>query len=1032
MRKILLLLSCMLLVFAPALYAQVHPVNGKILDENGSPVPFASVKIKGTNSGTFADAKGIFTIPLKEGAVLVVSGIGYIPLQVTVNSNELAITLKTDVQSLNEVVVTGLGEATSRKRVPLDIGTLNAKNIAKTATVSIEQGLQGQIAGAQITQNNGQPGSGYNIILRGINNLISSDPMVLVDGVENKDLSSIDPSIVDHIEVAKGAAAGMLYGAQGANGVIQIFTKKGSRNQRPNITFATKMSSDKILRGDRSLVASKHHWKTDEQGNILNSEGDILKADANGYWEDPVEDLDVDASNDKPYLLPTYDHLKQGYRDALTFTNSLSITGGGNNFDYAFTGSRLDQQDVFSNKFNRTSLGVNLGIELAKGLTIRSSTQAILGFDDLLGGNRFNLVNSYPFIDFLHKDTTGMIVRKAKNENQLNSLSERQWHDRNNKSTKIYQNFNVNYKFPKFVELDFKYGYNVRNADNYSFYHNQESAVTTELYWGPSIDGAITDYYTRNTYQNALTSLFFRTDFKQDFHLNVPIRTTTQAVYDWRAEDNRFFYAQGVGLPTFPPYNLTVANTKTVSDNNSSGYNYSTRTFGFLVNQSIDFAEWIGISGGFRSDYSSEFGAGSKATTFPRGTIYIRPSEFMKLSWLSDWKLRGAFATAGTPPDVYTRQVTLDAGTLGVGGVSLSIPSTAHNNDLKIQVSKELEVGTDISVLPTTGDWLSRITLGATYWKRKSTDAIQVADVAQSTGASGLISNLTTLSSHGVDLSLDITTANKKNFIWNTAVRWGFTKTMVDKVSNHQTVVSGEFGLKEGEELGIFYGQSPLHSLDQLKVDGKTPYIDPADRSNYTLVNGNVVDTRTNAAKLTAADDLKKIGQAYPDFTASLINTFTIFQAFTVSFQFDWTHGNNTYNLTRQWMYRDKISRDYDDVINVNGKSGAYAAYYSSMYNTLQPQSWYVEDGSFIRLRDVSLTYDATRLIHARWLKRLSVTLGGRNLLTFTKYHGLDPETTTSVDSQGSSLDGVGAFKGVDYFTVPNLKSYQVGINVGF
>ncbi|HEY0272250.1 MAG TPA: TonB-dependent receptor plug domain-containing protein, partial [Chitinophaga sp.] len=324
MRKILLLLSGMLLVFAAALYAQVRPVNGKILDENGSPVPFASVKIRGTNTGTFADAKGLFTISVKEGAVLTISGIGYIPQHITVSGGEMTVMLKTDVQSLNEVVVTGLGEATSRKRVPLDIGTLNAKNIAKTATVSIQQGLQGQIAGAQITQSNGQPGSGYSIILRGINTLISTNPMILVDGVENKDLTSIDPAIVDHIEVAKGAAAGMLYGAQGANGVIQIFTKKGARNQRPNITFSSKMSSDQILRGRRPLVAAKHHWKTDAQGNILNSAGELLKADANGYWEDPVEDLDINASNDKPYLLPTYDHLKQGYRNALTFTNSLS------------------------------------------------------------------------------------------------------------------------------------------------------------------------------------------------------------------------------------------------------------------------------------------------------------------------------------------------------------------------------------------------------------------------------------------------------------------------------------------------------------------------------------------------------------------------------------------------------------------------------------------------------------------------------------------------------------------------------------
>lgn len=1032
MRKILLLLSCMLLVMAPVVRAQVHPVNGKIVDENGSPVPFASVKIKGSNTGTFADAKGTFTINVKHGATLNVTGVGYVPVNVTVNGSEVAVMLKTDIQSLNEVVVTGLGEATSRKKVPIDVASVNARNFAKSATTSLEQSLQGQIAGAQIVQDNGQPGSGFTIILRGVNALNDPGPMILVDGIENNDMSALDPSMVDHVEVIKGPAAGQLYGAKGANGVIQVFTKKGSRNQRPGISVTSKISSDQILRTGRSLVAAKHHWKTDAQGNILNADGEVLKPDANGYWEDPVEDLDVDASNDKPYNIPTYDHLKQGYRTALTYNNALNIIGGGNNFDYAFGASRLDQQDVFSNNFNRTNVTANLGMELARGLTLRSTTQAIFGYNNLLGGNRFNMVNSYPFIDLAHLDTAGMIVRKAKNENQINSLSEKQWHDRNNKSTKIFENINLNYKFPKFVEVDFKYGYNLAIYDNYSMYKNQESAVTNNIYWGPSVDGTITDYYDRRLNQNALTTLFFRTDFKQDFHLDIPLHTVTQAAYDWRSFDERYFKAVGVGLPTFPPYNLNSANTKTVYDNDGDGTNQHVRTFGYLVSQSFDYDDWIGISGGFRTDYASTFGAGQQAATFPRGTFFVHPSHFLKIGWLNDWKLRAAYASAGTPPGAYDRQITLDAGTLGVGGVAVSLPGTASNPDLVTQKTKELEIGTDIAVLPTTGDWFSKVSLNATYWKRRAEDIIQNADVAPSTGSGALKSNLTTLNSRGVDLALDIITASMKNFQWNTAVRWGFAKTHVEAISNHQTVVAGMFGLQEKQDLGIFYGQTPLHSLDQLMVDGKTPYIDPSDQGNYTLVNGNVVDTRTNAAKLTAANDLKVIGKSFPDFNASLINTFTIHQAFMVSFQFDWTHGNQIYNMTRQWLYRDKIAKDYDDVINVNGKSGAFAAYYTSMYNTLQPNGWYVEDGSFIRLRDLSLTYDATRLVNARWMKRLAVTLSGRNLATFTKYKGLDPETTTAVDSQGSGISGVGAFKGVDYFTIPNLRSYQVGLNIGF
>lgn len=1034
MRKTLLLLSCMLLVMASVLQAQVHPVTGKIVDESGSPVPFASIKVKGSNAGTYADPKGTFTINVKNGTTLVISGVGYVPQNIQATGSEVAVVLKVDVQSLNEVVVTGLGEATSRKKVPIDVARLNSKNFAQSAMLSTQQALQGQISGAQITQNNGQPNSDYLIILRGVNTLNYKAPMYLLDGVEIRNLGDVDPAIIDHIEVVKGAVGGMLYGAQGANGVIQVFTKRGNRNQRPAVNLSSKFSSDQILRTGRSLVADKHHFKTNEAGFLLNSNGDQLTPDANGYWDDPVEDLSVDASNDKPYKETTYDHLKQGYRTAATFNNSASVSGGGNNFDYNFALSRLDQQDVFSNKYNRTNITLGVTAELAKGLTLRTNTQSVFGYDDLLGGNRFNLVNSYPFIDFTHKDTTGMIVRKAKNENQMNSLSERQWHDRWAKTTKLYETFDLDYRFPKFVEIDFKYAYNQYDRSSFSMYHNQEDAIPSDLFWGPAKAGAITEDNSKYLFQNALTTLFFRTDFQQDFHLHVPIRTTTQAAYDWRAEDNHFTRAQGLVLPPFPPYNLGATSTQTVTNDlgDDVNYLYSTRTFGYLVNQTIDFGELFGISGGFRADYASTFGAAQTPAHFPRAAGYFHPSELLKIGWLSDWKLRGGYATAGTPPKPYDRQITLDQSPLGTGTTALTIPAVSANPDLRIQKSAETEIGTDISVSPFSGSWGSKFSFSATYWKRNTKDVLQLADVAPTTGSQYTKANLTDLSSRGVDLSLDVVTASKKNFTWNTALRWGFSKTHVDRISNHLTVPAGAFGLKEGEDLGIFYGQSPLHSIDQLKNDGKTAYIAEADRGNYTLVNGNVVDTRTNAVKLTAADDLKRIGKSFPDFTASLINSFTLFQSLTVSFQFDWTHGNKIYNMTRQWMYRDKIAKDYDDVVNINGKTGAFAAYYTSMYNTLQPNSWYIEDGSFIRLRDLSLSYDASHILHLRAVKHLAVTLGGRNLLTFTKYKGLDPETTTAVNSQGGSIGDVGAFRGVDYFTVPNLKSYQVGLNIGF
>ncbi len=1037
MRKKLLLSFCSILLLITHGMAQLITVAGKVTDDKGAPLPGVSVMQKSTNKGTTTANNGTFTIAVPTGTHLIISAVGFETTDVTATPN-LAVRLNPDTKTMSDVVVTGVGVATSRKKVAIDVAAVSSRDFAKSATTSIEQALTGQIAGAQIQQTSGQPGAGFNIILRGINSLGSSTPLILVDGVEVRDLTSLDPANVDHIEVVKGAAGGTLYGAQGANGVIQIFTKKGSLNSKLSISASSKVSIDKVLEG-HPVLAKYHHYVTDASGNILNSSGNPISRDATGAWTDPaVPDPSThpETVNNETYNIPIFNHLDQAFRQALTFNHSISLNGGGPSTDYSFVASRLDQQDVFSNKFNRTNLSLNLGFQLFKGFTFRTSSQAIVSNNNLLNGNRFAVLNAYPWVDLNWLDSTGhRAIKTSNSSNQNNSLSEQEWHQHNIKSLQLVQNFDANYKINRFVELDFKYGVNYNTSDGNNYYLNQSSALQSSLHWGPDRQGSITNSFSKDIYENALSTLYLKTDFQKDFHSSLPIRTVTQVSYDWRKDNYRSYYAEGIQLPVYPPSNINLSQVKTDGD-----FSSAFTTFGVLLNQTIDFANLAGISAGFRSDYSSEFGAGSKPFTFPRGTIYFRPSELMSNhDLISDWKLRAAYGEAGIQPDRYQRQVTFDVATLG-NGVSLSLPNVASNANLRVQVSKELEVGTDIGLSLFKGNWVHKLNLSATYWQRKSEDIIQQANVAASSGFNNRIDNLTTLSSKGVDLSLDATMYAASNITWNMGVRWGFAKSKIDKIANGLDVISGEFALKEGQELGIFYGQTPLHSIDQINQGTKAPYIPEAQRGDYTIVNGNVVNINTNSVVLTAANDLSVIGKAYPDFNSSLINTVNLFKAWTVSFQFDWVHGNNIYNMTRQWLYSPAggsggaggVSADFDNAVTINGKTGAFVNYYQSLYNLVKPTSWFVEDGSFIRLRDVSLTYDFTNIIKANWVKRLSATIAGRNLLTFTNYTGLDPENTTSVDTQGNQLTGLGAFKGVDYFGIPNLKSYQFSINVGF
>jgi TonB-dependent starch-binding outer membrane protein SusC len=412
--------------------SQSITATGKVTDEKGIAVSGATVLEKNSRNATTTSENGTFTLTVKPKARLIITYVGYDPLETTATGN-LVLSLVPDTRTLSDVVVTGVGVATSKRKVAIDVASVSAKDFAKSATTSIDQALDGQIAGAQIQQTSGRAGASYLITLRGINSLDNTTPLIMVDGVEMKDLAGLDPANVDHIEVVKGAAGGMLYGAQGANGVIQIFTKKGVLNGKMVINFNSKASMDNILRG-HPLISSHHYFLTDGNNNMLDNFNKPIAQSALGVWSDPVPNPAPDAQNNKTYNLPTYDHLKQAYRQAMTFSNSISISGGNANTDYNVTASLLNQQDVLNNSYTRSNIGLNLGIQPFKGFTFRTVTQVIVGNNNLVNGDRFDVVTAYPFIDFGWKDSTGHFPFKitGNTSNTYNPLSEAQWHTNNN------------------------------------------------------------------------------------------------------------------------------------------------------------------------------------------------------------------------------------------------------------------------------------------------------------------------------------------------------------------------------------------------------------------------------------------------------------------------------------------------------------------------------------------------------------------------------------------------------------------------
>ncbi|GAC1388183.1 MAG: hypothetical protein NVSMB45_17980 [Ginsengibacter sp.] len=405
---------------------------------------------------------------------------------------------------------------------------------------------------------------------------------------------------------------------------------------------------------------------------------------------------------------------------------------------------------------------------------------------------------------------------------------------------------------------------------------------------------------------------------------------------------------------------------------------------------------------------------------------------------ITEFKLRTAYGEAGIQPLPFDRYPTISSSTIG-SSIGLSLKKAGSNENIQVELSKETEYGFDISLKPLNSQWLSKINLSGTYWNRIGNNVIFSVSAAPSTGVNTYKTNAVDLSSHGLQASLNLGVYKSHNLVWDFTANFGNQTTIVDQISGHSDIIlttsagASSLVLREGQPIGQIYGFKAFTSLDQRHLDG-TPYIQKADYGQYQMVNGKVVDTTTKAIMFT--NEKYALGTGNPKFNMSFINSINYKDFLTLGFQFDWVFKNYLYNQTNEWMYRDGFSRDYDKPVTINGTTAAFSPFYRSAYAAIfgdlngagrnATKDYFLEDASFVRLRNVSLAIDIARFANVKMFKRIQFVLSGRNLITWTKYSGFDPEINSG-SSTYSSWD-----RGVDHNSTPNTRSYQVGINVGF
>lgn len=1075
MRKILVLGLTILFLSLTALAQKTY--TGKVLSgTDKAPLSNVTVQIRGTRIATVTAPDGTYSLTTKEAnPVLVFSTIGYVT-KIENASNAGSIYLDVDTKALSEVVVTGVGVATSKKKLAIAVEAVDIGKQTKVPTGGVLDQLVGQVAGAQIASVGGQPGQAPSILLRGINSINrGTNPMILLDGVQlgATNLNAIDLNTIERVEVVQGAAAATLYGAQGANGVIQLFSKKGKKGQM-NIDVSLASTTTKFLNIGGVAKNHYHSYGVNANGEVIGSSGNpLVWNSATGLFSDNLSNpytngnviynaLDPNATSSIPYNknLQYYDHYKMFFVTGHNRNASISISGGGDKIDYALTGSYNHQESNFKDNgaLDRSNLTSNVGMELFKNFKLRSITQVIYDRNTVNWDRSiiYSINNARPWADFDAKMDNGQYAAYYGSGIGVNHLNPNYYQENSStdeKSVNLAQSFNANYKFKRFVELDVKYGLNLSKGDNTYNYTNQRSnpnlialgggptTPNTSGYgiynYGSSADGEINIQKTQNLFQNFLGTVTVNTDFEKDFHLKIPIRTTTLAAFDYRKSEFKDYYVYGLTEPTFAPF--TAANYKTqviVRDNTTPFV-----TYGFVGNQRIEFGEIAGASAGVRSDYSSAFGRGSKPQTFPRFDAYFRPSQLGLWDQLgkfstvvSEWKIRAAYGEAGIQPRPFDRYPVLNTKTFG-GSQALYFANTLPNPDLNVEVSKEFEVGSDISLDLSRTKWFHNIGLSVTYWKRSTDNAIYSVDIAPSLGVGGNLQNAFTLSSRGIQAQLIATVLNTKALSWNFTANFGKQTSEITKVIGSDVILLSSAGstnyiLRPGIKVGQLFGYKFLHSLDQ--VDGNGNLVIPKSNwGNYEVAsNGFVVD---KASKQPIADPMRyDFGDPNPKFNMSFLNDLSYKGFLTFSMQWDWVYGSHLYNQTKEWMYRDGISSDYEQPITINGQTGAWTAFYRGVYQAGAnngTKDYFYEDATFLRLRNISVGFDIAKFATIKGIRKLQLVLSGRNLYTKTKYSGMDPEINSGAvtGNSASAWD-----RGTDHNTMPNLKYMTVGLNIGF
>jgi TonB-linked SusC/RagA family outer membrane protein len=1040
MRMKKIVLSVLAVFLCLQLWAQ-RTISGKVTDQKGVGIPNVSVVVKGTTTGTVTGSDGSYTITVPQaGKVLVFSAVDMATSEITIGTQgTVNATLVTSDKSLQEVVVVGYG--TQRRRaVTSSISRLAGADVANIPVASVDKQLAGKAAGVNVTLGTGLVNATPTIRIRGYNSLnLSRDPLFVIDGVpafssgfssvaNTNPMSDINPNDIESIEILKDGAATAIYGSRAANGVIMITTKKG-RAGRSVVNYDMYVGSSKAFRKPELLNGTEFVTISNEK--LVNAG---LTADAKMNNENTNTDwLDV-------IFRPS----------ASVMNHSLSFSGGSDRTNFFMSLAYLTQEGIIqTNKAERYSVRgsvehkVNKFVKLGNSINL-SKTQ---DNDQNNGGNALSgamaaALRSLPNVRVYNPDhPTGYNIQAPPANDALGSDSNKR---------KIENNYvNIKYVLDK----------NKFNSDKYRIINNAFIEVSPITQITIRSQGSI-DYQTGTDFQfldpihgdgrSAGGSLFEQSlqrtrlvwqnfaNYNQTFRNKHTVGLT--AGMEVQRDISRFFNGQGTSVSDvfFAQENL-ISGTYV---NQFSGGSFSKGGFRSLFGRaSYDFDSKYFLQLTMRRDGISSLSPEKRYGNFPGGSIGWRLSEesFFKNSsiskHLSEVKLRGSYAVVGNQVGGFPYLSLY--GPAPYGSVSGNAINLVGNPDLQWETNKKINVGADIGFLN------NRFNLTVDYFKNKNDDLIFNDPTPASLGIPGnfITRNIANMENKGWEFSVNGNIIQSKAFTWN--VNFNFTtqknEVLALRDTTKEQVVAGPNNgtfniLRVGEPINGIYG---YEYLGVNPVNGNPMWLKAnGQRVQYNIAAGTAAglyavqpDGTIGAASTLAGTDRKILGSPIPTYFGGFTNTFS-WRGLELDLFFRFQGGNKVYNLTRQEvLFSQGFVNNGKEILDRWTKPNQVTDVPKLWYgrdNQInlggQANSRFVEDGDFIRLQNVSLAYnfnkDAIQKISKGYINNVRIYVTGQNLAIWTKYKGIDPENVSEL--------------GIDNSSVPQLKTYTFGVNLGF